>query len=99
MTISVPEIADPIPVAALPEGIIAGTNGQKTQSFIGRVVSGQSSWAWINRLSSPDQARQVKISSAEVQGQVVVVAGEFRGPIDFAGTIPSPLPDRRLAIR
>ncbi|WP_437333456.1 RCC1-like domain-containing protein [Sorangium sp. So ce394] len=98
VTIGVPEMADPIPVAALPEGIIAGTNGQKTQSFIGRVMSGQSSWAWINRLSSPDSGRQVKITSAEVQGQVVVVAGEFRGPIDFAGTIPSPLPDRRLGV-
>ncbi|CAN92005.1 BNR repeat domain protein [Sorangium cellulosum So ce56] len=98
VTIDVPEIADPIPVAALPAGIVAGTNGKKTQSFIGRVVSGHSSWAWINRLSSPDPTREVKVTSAEVQGQVVVVAGEFRGPIDFAGTIPSPLPDRRLGV-
>ncbi|XXX78917.1 hypothetical protein WMF30_09080 [Sorangium sp. So ce134] len=98
VTIDVPEITDPMPVAALPGGIVAGTNGKKTQSFIGRVVSGQSSWAWVNRLSSPDPAREVKITSAEVHGQVVVVAGEFRGPIDFAGTIPSPLPDRRLGV-
>ncbi|WP_437536178.1 hypothetical protein WME79_15900 [Sorangium sp. So ce726] len=105
-TTGVPGIADPIRVATLPVGIVAGTDGTKTRSFIGRVAPGtpdwpyynRPSWAWVNRLESTDPEHEVKITSAEVHGQVVVVAGEFRGPIDFAGTIPSPLPDRRLGV-
>ncbi|HMY22092.1 MAG TPA: hypothetical protein PKA58_37460, partial [Polyangium sp.] len=99
-TLTVPGMSNLAPQAVQDGVFIAGngtTAGGQPGAFIGRVYSGMNSWAWLTTIS-PDPNRAVEIQSMEVMGQVVIVMGKFKGPLDFRGSTPTSIPSARAGV-